>query len=407
MVFQTQSVTNEYQWLERNALVLAHNLHAHFIPLKTVSLDTSAHLLIPNVLPSISWDANSALGEAHAPLGYLRILGGIVDQFILSKTVAEGFGTNMQELRNIGDLKMRVEKQMLQVRCHVVLMCIALCDSVSHIKISVRAQKTMHLHCICTKPGYRISPKKKTPIFWLELVKKIPSKPGIHGRSFLQPRRFLHLDGIFHNFPIPHSSTISDCTGYTGGMPGPKKWNFCRSNMPPAWHHRVTVRPNQKPRFVKSLRCLEARKRRCITWIPNEIHQQRRQRSWTIWCFLVCGVGGWVGGNSTFPKRRSLLEGRAKKLPENLTRWRCREKWRITNPTSNVHLPLQSLPTPLPSSSEMLECKLRLRHSTATQRSGKRALHGHMASPSFPRLQGVVGKQLLANACLMLKLCRF
>ena len=295
MVFQTQSVTNEYQWLERNALVLAHNLHAHFIPLKTVSLDTSAHLLIPNVLPSISWDANSALGEAHAPLGYLRILGGIVDQFILSKTVAEGFGTNMQELRNIGDLKMRVEKQMLQVRCHVVLMCIALCDSVSHIKISVRAQKTMHLHCICTKPGYRISPKKKTPIFWLELVKKIPSKPGIHGRSFLQPRRFLHLDGIFHNFPIPHSSTISDCTGYTGGMPGPKKWNFCRSNMPPAWHHRVTVRPNQKPRFVKSLRCLEARKRRCITWIPNEIHQQRRQRSWTIWCFLVCGVGGWVG----------------------------------------------------------------------------------------------------------------
>ena len=114
---------------------------------------------------------------------------------------------------------------------------------------------------------------------------------------------------------------------------------------------------------------------------------------------LVFSFLGWVGGNSTFPKRRSLLEGRAKKLPESLTRWRCCEKWRITTPTSNVHLPLRSLPTPLPSSSEMLECKLRLRHSTATQRSWKRALHGHMASPSFPRLQ--CGGQAALSWCVL------
>ena len=67
-------------------------------------------------------------------------------------------------------------------------------------------------------------------------------------------------------------------------------------------------------------------------------------------------------------------------------------KWRMTTPTSTF---------PLSTPSEMLECKLRLRHSTATQRSWKRALHGHMALPSFVRLQAWWANSSKLVLCLM------
>lgn len=271
-------------------------------------------------------------------------------------------------------------------------MCIALCDSVSHIKISVQANKkciciasAQNTHLLiraCQKNTFQTLAFTGGPFF----ATKALSPPGQDSLRFPIAQPYLTIPGIPGVYRVQKNGTFA---GPTCHQPG------------------TIASPCGRTKSLASSKAFAASRRENGAASLESRMKFTSKGDKDLELFGVFLFVGWVGGNSTFPKRRSLLEGRAKKLPESLTRSRCREKWRITNPTSNVHLPLQSLPTPLPSSSEMLECKLRLRHSTATQRSGKRALHGHMASPSFPRLQGVVGKQLLANACLMLKFCRF
>ena len=41
-----------------------------------------------------------------------------------------------------------------------------------------------------------------------------------------------------------------------------------------AWHQRFTVRPNQQPRFVRSLRCLEKQRRKNLQLKEQMLDQQ-------------------------------------------------------------------------------------------------------------------------------------
>ncbi len=241
-------------------------LHPTYIRL-TWSLDTSAHLPIPNVVPSISWDANSALGEAHAPLGYLRILGGIVDQFILSSVIDRNHSISLPTRSPMDSTPIcknyktsETYKWECSSRCWKYrVMCIALCDSVSHIKISVRAQKI----CICIASAQKQENNTAT-----KQQKKTHTHTHLLIRACQKCLPDLGNQGAFFTWTgypeYPHPSPAAHYI-----------WlRVFWSNIPPAWHHRVTVRPNQKPRFVKSLRCLVAKKRQWNPkWKPTKGHK--------------------------------------------------------------------------------------------------------------------------------------
>lgn len=92
-------------------------------------------------------------------------------------------------------------------------MCIALFDSISHIKISVRANKKCI--CIASAQNHDITKANNTHLL-IKACQKIPSKPW-HSRDILFATKMLSPpgQGISIFFPSPHSSTISDW-GYTG-----------------------------------------------------------------------------------------------------------------------------------------------------------------------------------------------
>ena len=258
----------------------------------TWSLDTSAHLPIPNVVPSISWDANSALGEAHAPLGYLRILGGIVDQFILSSVINRNHSISLPTQSPMDSTPICKKYETSETYkwewssrcCKYRVMCIALCDSVSHIKISVRAKKK----CICiasaqkiTKTGKQYSnkaQKKNTHTHTHLLIRacqknafqtlatKVLSSPGQDFQiSPSIPRSSLYLTA---GFLVQHSTSLAPSRHRAAQ---PKASLRQKPSLPRGW--KTAVKPEVK------------------------IHQ-RTQRSWIL------------GGKLNLPKKNDHFSKR-------------------------------------------------------------------------------------------------